>query len=131
MPLLFDVAIILAAAFPLLFLGKRFRVPEVIAYLATAVVLPILATRDEMGAPFARRFLGVSLFQDLAVIPLMLLVPAFASGGNAPPLPHVLKRVAIAVVGVFALILIARVIVPRLFRRIAALGSREVFTAGV
>src|SRR6266536_1016390 len=173
MPLLFDVAIILAAAFPLLFLGKRFRVPEVIAYLvtgivigphalgwirdtrqveviaelgvalilffsglhlpfdklrtlgkttlvsgslqmgltvllvvlvgmpfgsdprrtafygilvalgSTAVVLPILATRDEMGAPFARRFLGVSLFHDLAVLPLMLLVPAFASGGNA------------------------------------------------
>src|SRR5438132_9654788 len=219
--LLADVAIILAAAFPLLFLGKRFRVPEVIAYLvtgivigphalgwirdtrqveviaelvvalilffvglhlpfdklrtlgkttlvsgslqmgltvllvvlvgmpfgsdprrtafygilialgSTAVVLPILATRDEMGAPFARRFLGVSLFQDLAVIPVMLLVPAFGSGGNAPPLPRVLTRVAIAVVGVFALILVARVIVPRLFRRIAALGSREVFTAGV
>jgi CPA2 family monovalent cation:H+ antiporter-2 len=219
--LLYDVAIILAASFPLLFLGKRFRVPEIIAYLvtgivigphalgwirdtrqveviaelgvalilffvglhlpfdklrtlgkttlvsgslqmgltvllvilvgmpfgsdprrtafygilialgSTAVVLPILATRDEMGAPFARRFLGVSLFQDLAVIPLMLLVPAFASGGNAPPLPNVLKRVAIAVVGVFVLILVARVIVPRLFRRIAALGSREVFTAGV
>ncbi len=219
--LLFDVAIILAAAFPLLYLGKRFRVPEVIAYLvtgivigphalgwirdtrqveviaelgvalilffiglhlpfdklrtlgkttlvsgslqmgltvllvvlvgmpfgsdprrtafygllialgSTAVVLPILATRDEMGAPFARRFLGVSLFQDLAVIPLMLLVPAFASGGSAPPLPRVLTRVAIAVVGVLVLILVARVIVPRLFRRIAALGSREVFTAGV
>src|SRR5439155_10986794 len=212
---------ILAAAFPLLFLGKRFHVPEVIAYLvtgivigphalgwirdtreieviaelgvalilffvglhlpfdklrslgkttlvsgslqmgltvllvvlvgmpfgsdprrsafygilialgSTAVVLPLLATRDEMGAPFARRFLGVSLFQDLAVIPLMLLVPAFGSGGNAPPLPRVLTRVAIAVVGVFVLILVARVIVPRLFRRIAALGSREVFTAGV
>ena len=219
--LLFDVAVILAAAFPLLFLGKRFHVPEVIAYLvtgivigphalgwirdtreveviaelgvalilffvglhlpfdklrslgkttlvsgslqmgltvllvvlvgmpfgsdprrsafygilialgSTAVVLPLLATRDEMGAPFARRFLGVSLFQDLAVIPLMLLVPAFGSGGNAPPLPRVLTRVAIAVVGVFVLILVARVIVPRLFRRIAALGSREVFTAGV
>ncbi len=219
--LLADVAIILAAAFPLLFLGKKLRVPEVIAYLATgiligphalgwvrdthsveqiaelgvalilffvglhlpfeklknlgkttlvsgslqmgltvllvvlvgmpfgadvrrtafygllialgstAVVLPILATRDEMGAPFARRFLGVSLFQDLAVIPLMLLVPAFASGGEAPPLPKVAVRVAIAIVGVLALILVARVIVPRLFLKIAKLGSREVFTAGV
>jgi CPA2 family monovalent cation:H+ antiporter-2 len=219
--LLFDVAIILAASFPLLFLGKRLKVPEVIAYLATgivigphalgwvrdthsveqiaelgvalilffigleipfdklrnlgrttlmsgslqiaftvllvivvglffqadvrrsafygllvalgstAVVLPILSTRDEMGAPYARRFLGVSLFQDFAVIPLMLLVPAFASGAGAPPLPKVFLRVAIAIAGVVVLILIARVIVPRLFRRIAALGSREVFTAGV
>jgi CPA2 family monovalent cation:H+ antiporter-2 len=61
----------------------------------------------------------------------MLLVPAFASGTGAPPLPKVFLRVAIAIAGVVLLILIARVIVPRLFRRIAALGSREVFTAGV
>src|SRR5687768_4721626 len=219
--LLADVAIILAASFPLLFLGKRFRVPEVIAYLvtgivigphalawihdahqveqiaelgvalilffvglhvpfdklkslgrttlvsgslqmiltvaavllvgipfglelkrtafygilialgSTAVVLPILQTRDETGAPFSRRFLGVSLFQDFAVIPLMLLVPAFASGTEAPPLPKVMTRVGIAIVGVIFLILVARVVVPRLFRMVATLGSREVFTAGV
>jgi monovalent cation:H+ antiporter-2, CPA2 family len=219
--LVIDVAIILAASFPLLFLGKQLKVPEVISYLvtgivigpyalgwihemgrveeiaelgvalilffiglhvpfdklrtlgrstlisgslqlaltvlivvligiplsagvrrtafygilialgSTAVVLPILSTRDEMGAPFARRFLGVSLFQDFAVIPLMLLVPAFASGKSAPPLPRVFTRVAVAIGGVILLILLARVIVPRLFRKIAALGSREVFTAGV
>ena len=37
--LLADVAIILAAAFPLLFLGKRFRIPEVIAYLVTGILI--------------------------------------------------------------------------------------------
>jgi CPA2 family monovalent cation:H+ antiporter-2 len=219
--LVFDVAIILSSAFPLLFLGKVLKVPEVISYLvtgilvgphalgwiremgrveeiaelgvalilffiglhvpfdklktigratlvsgslqlaitvlivvligiplgtgarraafagilialgSTAVVLPILSTRDEMGAPFARRFLGVSLFQDFAVIPLMLLVPAFASGRGAPPLPRIFTRVGVAIAGVAVLILVARVVVPRLFRRVAALGSREVFTAGV
>jgi CPA2 family monovalent cation:H+ antiporter-2 len=96
---------------------------------STAVVLPILTTRDEMGAPFARRFLGVSIFQDFAVIPLMLLVPAFASGASAPSASSVATRVGVAIVGVVALVLIARVIVPRLFARIAALGSREIFTA--
>ena len=219
--LVVDVAIILGAAFPLLFLGKVLKVPEVISYLvtgiligphalgwikemgrveaiaelgvalilffiglhipfdklrtlgrttlvsgslqmgltvlfvvlvgmpfgsgvrrtafygllialgSTAVVLPILSTRDEMGAPFARRFLGVSLFQDFAVIPLMLLVPAFASGAGAPRLSSVFTKVGVAIAGVGMLILVARVVVPRLFRRIAALGSREVFTAGV
>ena len=39
-----------------------------VALGSTAVVLPILTARDEMGAPFARRFLGVSLFQDFAAI---------------------------------------------------------------
>lgn len=217
--LLIDVAIILAAAFPMLFLGRQLRLPEVISYLitgvvigphalgwirntaqveavaeigvalilffiglhvplerlralgkttlvagslqmlltlilivlvslpfaidvrkasfyglmialgSTAVVLPILARREEMGAPFARRFLGVSLFQDFAVIPLMLLVPAFAAGTAAPPMRDVLVRVAVAIAGVIVLVLIARVAVPRLFHRIAALGSREIFTA--
>ena len=35
--LVVDVAIILSASFPLLFLGKKLKVPEVISYLLTAV----------------------------------------------------------------------------------------------
>jgi CPA2 family monovalent cation:H+ antiporter-2 len=58
-------------------------------------------------------------------------VPAFASGRGAPPLPRIFTRVGVAIAGVAALILVARVVVPRFFRRVAALGSREVFTAGV
>src|SRR5450759_5233107 len=37
---------------------------------STAVVLPILKQRDELAAPYGRRFLAVALFQDLAVIPV-------------------------------------------------------------
>jgi CPA2 family monovalent cation:H+ antiporter-2 len=100
-----------------------------IALGSTAVVMPVLATREEIGAPFAGRFLGVSIFQDFAVIPLMLLVPAFASGKNAPPLSTVALRVTLAVIGVIVLVMVARVVVPHLFTRIARLGSREAFTA--
>ncbi|HUP62461.1 MAG TPA: cation:proton antiporter [Thermoanaerobaculia bacterium] len=217
-PLLVDVAIILVAAFPLLFLGRRVRVPVVLSYIvagmiigphalgfirdahrveviaelgvalilffiglhvpiarikalgrtaflsgpvqmgltalavaavtvalggafrlglfygvlvalgSTAVVLPVLTTRDEMGSPFARRFLGVSLFQDLAVIPLMLLVPAFAARADAASLRAVITRLALATGGVALLILVAHYAVPRLFKLIARLG-REAFTA--
>lgn len=100
-----------------------------VALGSTAVVMPVLATREESGAPYAGRFLGVSIFQDFAVIPLILLVPAFASGKNAPPLTAVALRVLLAVVGVVVLVLVARVVVPRLFTRLATLG-REAFTAG-
>jgi CPA2 family monovalent cation:H+ antiporter-2 len=96
---------------------------------STAVVLPILTARDELGTTFAQRFLGVSLFQDLAVIPLMLLVPIFAAGGsNAPAMSSVLLRVGLAIGGVVALVLVARAVVPRLFTAVARLG-REAFTA--
>jgi CPA2 family monovalent cation:H+ antiporter-2 len=100
-----------------------------IALGSTAVVLPILATRDEIGAPFARRFLGVSLFQDFAVIPLMVLVPAFASGAAALPASNIATRMAVALLGITLLVVVARVIIPRLFARIAAMGSRQTFTA--
>ncbi len=100
-----------------------------IALGSTSVVMPVLATREETGAPFAGRFLGVSIFQDFAVIPLMLLVPAFASGRNAPPMMTVATRVLLAVVGVVLLVVVARMVVPQLFMRIARLGSREAFTA--
>jgi len=97
---------------------------------STAVVLPLLAAREEVSAPFARKFLGVSIFQDFAVIPLMLLVPAFGPAmAGAPSLGAVLARVGVAIAGVVTLIVVARVAVPRLFREIAKLGSRESFTA--
>lgn len=100
-----------------------------IALGSTSVVLPIVAARDEIGAPYAQRFLGVSIFQDFAVIPLMLLVPAFASGSGAPPMSTVANRVLLAIIGVALLTLGARLVVPRIFMRIAALRSRETFTA--
>ena len=128
--MVFTVAIVVAISLPM---GIGVRLPIfyglLIALGSTAVVMPILSSREEIGAPFARRFLGVSLFQDFAVIPLILLVPAFATGAERPPAAEVFGRVAAAVIGVIVLVLVARLVVPRIFRRIAALRSREVFTA--
>ena len=101
-----------------------------IAMSSTAVVLPILSTRDENGAPYARTFLAVSIFQDLAVIPLMLLVPVFASAaGAAPDGIAVIKRVSIAGIAILVLMVLGRRLAPILFSRIARLGSRESFTS--
>src|SRR5258706_8492964 len=52
---------------------------------STAVLIPILASRDELAAPFARRFFAVSLFQALAVIPFVLFLPMLAPKGAATP----------------------------------------------
>jgi monovalent cation:H+ antiporter-2, CPA2 family len=100
-----------------------------VALSSTAVVLPILSARGELGSPYGRRSLGVLLFQDFALIPLILLVPAFATGQEAPPLMNVALHVAVAIVGVIVLVIVARAVVPRVFSHIAALGSREAFTA--
>jgi CPA2 family monovalent cation:H+ antiporter-2 len=99
---------------------------------STAVVLPILTARDEIAAPFAKRFLGISLFQDLAVIPLVLLLPALAAQPGAGPSAFAVgTKVGIAIVGIFFLVVAARFLVPKLLDQIVTLGSRESFTSGV
>ncbi len=102
-----------------------------VAVSSTAVLLPILSARDELASPYGRCFLGVALFQDLAVIPLVLLVPALAPGGSGPALASVLYRVGIAVVATVLLVAGARRLLPRLLDAVARLGSRETFTGGV
>jgi monovalent cation:H+ antiporter-2, CPA2 family len=97
---------------------------------STAVVLPLLKTRDELAAPYGRRFLAVALFQDLAVIPILLLLPALASGAGPSGL-QVLGRLALAIAGVAALVAVARRAAPRLLDAVARMGSRETFTGAV
>ena len=97
---------------------------------STAVVLPILKQRDELAAPYGRRFLAVALFQDLAVIPILLFLPALASGSGPGP-AAVAGRVALAVAGVALLVAVARQAAPRLLDAVARMGSRETFTGAV
>lgn len=129
---------VLATAGVLLLLGQDLR-PAIfggllVAGSSTAVVLPVLSARDEIDAPFARQFLGTSLFQDLGVIPLILLLPALAGGaqaGEAPSLLSVLGRVGLAAASVAVLVVVARFVVPPLLDRLVRVAGRETFTAGV
>ncbi|HEY3350356.1 MAG TPA: cation:proton antiporter [Thermoanaerobaculia bacterium] len=97
---------------------------------STAVVLPILKQRDELAAPYGRRFLAVALFQDLAVIPILLFLPALVSG-SAPGAAAVAGRVVLAIAGVGILVAVARRTAPRLLDAVARMGSRETFTGAV
>ena len=50
----------------------------VLAMSSTAVLTKLLSERMEIGAAHGREVMGVLLFQDLAVIPLLILIPAFS-----------------------------------------------------
>ncbi len=50
----------------------------VLAMSSTAIVVKMLADRIELDSPHGRQIVGVLLFQDLAVVPLLILVPALA-----------------------------------------------------
>ena len=52
---------------------------SVMAMSSTAIVVKMLSERQELDTPYGQRILGVLLFQDLAVIPLLVMVPALGS----------------------------------------------------
>ncbi len=99
-----------------------------LAMSSTAIVLPMLSERELLTSPAGRDAFAVLLFQDLAFIPLVALVPLLAGGGAMPnhvPWVDVAKGVA-----AIAIILIGgRFLMNPLFRAIGGAKTPEVFTA--
>jgi glutathione-regulated potassium-efflux system ancillary protein KefC/glutathione-regulated potassium-efflux system protein KefB len=98
-----------------------------LALSSTAFVLPLLAARDELGTVHGRASFAVLLFQDLAVIPALALLPLMA-GSSADPL-------AMAIGGAKALGLLVAVLVGGRYllrpvlRLVAQAEIREIFVA--
>ncbi|MFM6990249.1 MAG: cation:proton antiporter, partial [Rhodoferax sp.] len=53
-----------------------------LAMSSTAIVVKLMADRIELESPHGQRVMGVLLFQDLAVVPLLVLIPALADMGE-------------------------------------------------
>lgn len=96
-----------------------------VALSSTAIVLRGLQQRSEVDTPHGRLILGILVFQDFAVVPMMLFIP-FLSGQDGFTLNvfgAMLTSLAI-VAGVF---LAAYLIVPHLLRYIAKTRQRHLF----
>jgi CPA2 family monovalent cation:H+ antiporter-2 len=101
-----------------------------IALSSTAIVLKGLTDKGEIDAPHGRLATGVLIFQDLCVVPIMLLLPFLAgtAGGGGLGLALALGKAALVVVGV---LVAARTLVPRALAEIVKTRSRELFLIAV
>ncbi len=102
-----------------------------VALSSTAVVLKILQERDEVDSPHGGTALGMLIFQDIAVVPMMLFVPLLAaeeSTGLTMPLLLMLAKGA----GIIMLVILgAKLIVPALLYQVVRLRSSELFLLAV
>ena len=98
-----------------------------VALSSTAIALATMKERGLVGSPMGQSAFGILLFQDIAAIPLVGIVPLLSSGGQSSgsPAMGVLKVVS-AIVGV---VVLGRFATQPLLRAIAKTGMREVFTA--
>lgn len=102
-----------------------------VALSSTAIVLRLLGDRGELDAPHGRFIVGVLIFQDLIVIPMMLVLPQMAPSATGQGAWPVVVALAKALGVVAAVILAARFLVPRLLRRADRTRSREIFMLAV
>ncbi len=113
-------------------LGQPMEVALVVgsglALSSTAFVIQMLAERGEMIARYGRVSFSVLLFQDLAIVPLLALLPLLGA-----PESSLIGAVAIAAVKavavVAAAVLIGRRVLRPLYRIIAAARLQELFVA--
>ncbi|HEX4628112.1 MAG TPA: cation:proton antiporter [Gemmatimonadales bacterium] len=114
--------------------GLRWEVALLVGFLvalsSTAIVLKGLADQGEIDAPHGRLATGVLVFQDLCVVPMMLVLPFLAgrSSGGAVGLLIALGKAVLVVIGV---LILARSVVPRALALILQTRSRELFLIAV
>lgn len=90
---------------------------------STAMVLRSLGERGETHAPQGRLLIGILLFQDFAMVPMLLLVPALAGTGGISLGP----RLLIGIVSVAAVAAAARWLMPRVVNAVIRSGVRELY----
>lgn len=101
-----------------------------ISLSSTAIVLNILQDRAEIDAPYGRSALGILIFQDIIIIPMMLFTPFLAhSGQNTGPSPLLLLAEVILIMGI--LYVSAKWLAPWLLYNIARQRSRELFLLSI
>jgi len=92
---------------------------------STAILMKLLMDAGEMDSPHGKTCLGILIFQDLCVVPLMLFTPFLGGAGNG--LTGVVLVSAKALVVVVVSHFSARFAVPWIFNQVVRAKSRELF----
>ena len=103
-----------------------FALGGALAMSSTAIVVKLITERLELESEHGRRIIGILLFQDLAVVPLLILIPSLAR--NPEDLPATLGLAALKAAAVLALLLFfGQKLMRRWFTVVAKRRSQELF----
>ena len=97
---------------------------------STAIVLKVLNESGEIHTGYGRVTLGILLFQDLAVIPMLLMISIFTSE-NASISELLMDTVISAIIVFVILFIVGKFFIERFFDWVTASDSEEIFLASV
>ncbi|MBT8383780.1 MAG: hypothetical protein HKP17_04140 [Ignavibacteriaceae bacterium] len=97
---------------------------------STAIVLKLLSDKDELESPHGKISLAILIFQDLAIVPMLLLIDTFGSGESISFL-SIITKMGIAITVVALIVVAAKYLTPKILYYLARSRTRELFTIGV
>ncbi|RXK01004.1 portal protein [Arcobacter sp. CECT 8986] len=97
------------------------------ALSSTAFVMQILQEKGELYTPKGKSGFSILLMQDLAVVPLLALVPILAEKGQLSKNHSLFEQIIIAIVSILALIAIGKYVIPKVLDYLAKHQNREAF----
>lgn len=99
-----------------------------LALSSSAFVIQLLSEKGELASRFGRASFGILLFQDLAVVPLLVVTPLL--GGTGAQLSVALRSAAIKSVSALTIIfLVGRLLLQRVFQLVASARDQTSFLA--
>ena len=101
----------------------------VLAFSSTAVVMQLLSFRRELGSPLGQASFSLLLFQDLAVVPLLVLVGLLGQHGDGSFALQMGQAALKGVITIGAIYLIGRRVVQPVFHHLAANQQSDTFMA--
>jgi CPA2 family monovalent cation:H+ antiporter-2 len=93
---------------------------------STALVLKIQSDRGETDAPQGRISLGILIFQDIAIVPMIALVPVLANAGSVSA-GAIALRFGLSAAVIAAVFAVARFLMPRILHIVVRTRIREIF----
>ncbi|MGZ9897930.1 monovalent cation:proton antiporter-2 (CPA2) family protein [Shewanella gaetbuli] len=98
-----------------------------IALSSTAIVLKLLNELSWLRRRHGELSVSVLLFQDLAVIPMLILLPLLASDGNQMSINNILYGLFTGILAFIGLMSFGKWVLPRIFDEVARSRSNELF----
>ena len=96
-----------------------------VALSSTAIVLKSYVDRNEVDSPHGKTSIGILLFQDVCIVPMMLLIPLLGRGKGDTS--DVLSGLGVSLIALIVILAVAYFFVPKIFAVIGRLRSPEMF----
>lgn len=98
---------------------------------STAIIMPYLQESKDIVTPYGKKVMGILIFQDLAVIPILLLLTFLSQGSDAPVMEIVVKTVLALVFIIAFIVYVGNRIVDAILKYAAHTQIEEIFLGAI